>query len=195
MSEIVKLSELNDDQKSQTIDVFIEGFYNTFKNITKDKKKIHRLLENSFDSDMTYVYLLENDVVGFMGLAYDQKRPIKLNQDTFIEVLGKGLGKRAHKAVSTAMEKPLTLDPEEIWIDYIATDPAHRSMGIGKKLIEYVRDNMGYKYIGLDVLSKNPRAKAFYEREGFKVLRVKTNLLVMLSGFGKQITMRMNVEG
>ena len=67
-------------------------------------------------------------------------------------------------------------------------------MGIGKKLIDYVRNNLDYKYIGLVVYSKNPRAKAFYEREGFQIVSVKSHLLVMLQGFGKAITMRMEIK-
>ena len=130
--------------------------------------------------------------MGFLGLADHNKRPLKLSVETFIEVLG-GTGKRLYKAVSNSMEKNIVHSPDEIWIDYIATNPEHRSMGIGKELIEYVRNNLDYKYIGLVVYSKNPRAKAFYEREGFKTVNIKTNLLVILQGFGKAITMRMEI--
>jgi ribosomal protein S18 acetylase RimI-like enzyme len=61
-------------------------------------------------------------------------------------------------------------------------------------MIKYVRENLGYKYIWLEVSSKNTRGIAFYEREGFKKVGVKANILVMLQGFGKLITMRMESE-
>ena len=194
MSEIVKLSDLDETQLNQAVDVFIEGFYNTLKSVAKDKEKLHKLFKHSFDCDMTYAYLYEGDAVGFLGVANHRKRPIKLSQATFVEVLGGLAGKQSYKAVSAAFEKIKVHNPDEILIDYIATHPEHRSMGIGKKMIEYVRDNLGYRSIWLEVSSKNSRGIAFYEREGFKKVSAKTNLLVMLQGFGKMITMRMEAK-
>ena len=194
MNGIVKLSELNDKQLDQAVDVFIEGFYNTLQGVSKDKKTIHKLFRNAFDSDMTYAYLCDGDAVGFLGLADYRKRPIKLSKETFIEVFGVSSGSRLYKAVCASMEKIIVNDPDEIWIDYIATNSEHRSMGIGKKLIEYICDNLDYKCIRLMVLSKNPRAISFYERMGFKKEKEKVRLLVILQGFGKEITMKMDVK-
>ena len=193
MSNIVKLSELNDAQLDQAVDVFIEGFYNTLRNVSKDKKQIHKLFKNAFDSDMTYAFLQDGNAVGFLGLADCHKRPIKLNEDTFNEVFG-NKGNKYYKAVSAEMEKILAQDQDEIWIDYIATNPEYRSQGIGKKFIDFICENLDYNYIRLMVLSKNPRAIAFYERAGFKQESVKTNLLVVLAGYGKEITMRKDYE-
>ncbi|MCL1886009.1 MAG: GNAT family N-acetyltransferase [Dehalococcoidia bacterium] len=196
MGEIVKLSELGDKQLNQVVDVFVEGFYiPTLKRITKDKEKLRRLFINAFDGDMSYAYLHDGNVVGFMGLADDRKRPMRLDEKTYIEEFGSFSGKMVYKQLIATMENIKVHSPDEICIDYITTHPEHRSMGIGKKMIEYVRDNMGYKYIWLEVLSKNPRGIAFYEREGFKQGIVKTNfflnLLAMVMGYGKLITMRM----
>jgi hypothetical protein len=41
MSEIKKLSELDDKQLNQAMDVFVEGFYNVFSSVSKDKEKLH----------------------------------------------------------------------------------------------------------------------------------------------------------
>ena len=194
MGEIVKLSALDDNQLNQAVDVFIEGFYNTLQSIAKDKKIIHKLFKKAFDGNMTYAYLQDGVAVGFLGLADYQKRPIKLNKETFIEELGLSSGRRLYKAVSLSMEKIIASDPNEIWIDYIATNSKYRSMGIGKKMIEYICNNLNYEYIRLMVLSKNPRAIAFYERMGFKKEKEKFRLLVVLQGFGKEITMKMNIK-
>ena len=194
MGEIVKLSGLDDNQVNQAITVFIEGFYNVFKIVSKDKEKLHKLFKHSFDYEMTYTYLLDGVAVGFLGLATCQKRPIKINKEAFMDMLSGFAGNLVYKSMSAAIEKINVTDPDEICIDYIATSPEHRSKGIGKKLIEYVRDNMGCKYIRLEVFSKNPRAKAFYERVGFKTVGAKFNLMLILQGHGKPITMRIDVE-
>ena len=194
MSEIVKLSELDDNQLAQAIDVFIDGFYDTLKSISKDKGKIHRLFKYAFIDDMAYVYLHEGNAVGFLGIGNYQKSPVKLNKEIFLEELGKFFGRNAYNAVSASMEKIKINDPDEVFIDFIATHPEYRSMGIGKKLIEFICENLEYKYISLDVLTKNLRAKAFYERMGFKTISTKLDILVMLQGHGRRILMRMDVE-
>jgi len=43
MDEIKKLSELDENQINQAMNVFIEGFYNIMSAITKDKEKLQRL--------------------------------------------------------------------------------------------------------------------------------------------------------
>ena len=194
MSEIVKLSELDDNQVTQAIDVFIDGFYNVFNSVTKDKAKLHNLFKHSFDYEMVYTYLHDGDVLGFLGLATHQKRPIKLSKAAFAEIMSGFVGKMAFKSMGAAIEKINVNSPDEVCIDYIATSSEHRSKGIGKKLIEFVRDNLGYKHIKLEVFSKNPRAKAFYERIGFTAAGTKSGIMLSLMGHGKTIAMRMDVE-
>ena len=194
MSEIKKLSELDDEQVNQAICVFIDGFYNVFSTISKDKEKLHKLFKNSFDYDMTYAYLQDGEAVGFLGLADYQKRPLKLNKEIFMETIGGFAGKVSYKAMRAAMEKLNVVSPQEIYIDYIAASPEHRSKGVGGKLIEFVRDTLGYKHIELEVFSKNPRAKKFYERAGFKVIKVKKDFVMAIQGFGRRIIMRLDSE-
>lgn len=55
--------------------------------------------------------------------------------------------------------------------DYIAgifVDKKHRSLGIGKKMLDYVKAK--HDSLSLNVYQKNSRAAAFYCREGFSVL-------------------------
>jgi len=194
MIEIKKLSELDEEQVNQSFNVFVEGFSNVFSSITKDKDKLHRLFKNSFEYEMTYAYLLDGEAVGFMGLANCEKRPMKLNKEIFLETISGFAGKVVFATMNAAFEKLNPVGPGEIYIDYIATSPEHRSKGIGTKLIEYVRDTLGYKHIELEVFSKNPRAKGFYERAGFKVIKIKKDFMMTLQGFGRRIVMRLDIE-
>jgi len=195
MDEIKKLSGLDDGQVDQAVGVFVDGFHYIFsKAISKDKEKLHLLFKNSFDYDMTYAYLREGEAVGFMGLGDHIKRPIALDREVFLGLRGGLGGKISYKAMSAALGKVVVENPDEVYVDYLATSPEHRSQGIGTKLIEYVRDTMGYKYIKLEVLSKNPRAKKLYESLGFEVIKIKTDIMMMINGFGKPIIMRMEVR-
>jgi ribosomal protein S18 acetylase RimI-like enzyme len=194
MNEIKKLSELDENQVNQSFDVFVEGFYNVFSSISKDKEKLHKLFKNSFDYDITYTYLQDGEAVGFLGLADYKKRPLKLDKDVFLETMGGLAGKMSYKMMSAVLQKPYAFNPEVIYVDYLATSPEYRSKGIGKQLIEFVRDALGYRQIQLEVFSKNARAIAFYERIGFKKIKIQSNIITMLQGFGKLITMRMDTS-
>ena len=194
MSEIKKLSELSDEQVNQAMNVFVEGFYNVFSTISKDKDKLHKIFKHSFDFDMVYTYLLDDKVVGFLGIADHRKRPLKINKEIFLETIGGFAGKITYIGVSTAMEKLNVVSPQDIYIDFITTSPEHRSKGIGKQFIEFIRDTLGYKHIELEVFSKNQKAKRFYEREGFNVIKVKFDLMMMLQGFGRRIVMRLDID-
>ena len=156
-------------------------------------KKLHKLFKYSFDYDMAYAYLQDNEVIGFLGLADYRKRPVVLDKEVFLEMMGGLAGKVSYKTISAALGKLNVTDPQDICIDYVTTSPEHRSKGIGTEIISFVRDNLAYKHIKLEVFSKNPRAKAFYEREGFRVIKVKRDLMMSLQGFGNRIVIRLDV--
>jgi len=198
MEEIKKISEIDESQVNQAINVFVEGFYNIMSSISKDKEKLHWLFKNSFDYDMTYAYLQDGEAVGFLGLGNYQKRALNLSKDNFMKILPENLpgfaGKSIYKAMYSSMCKPHGSSPEEIYIDFIATNPECRSKGIGTKLIEFIRGDLGYNAIGLDVMTKNLRAKKFYERMGFKVIKTKLDLMTRLQGFGGRIIMKWEAD-
>ena len=54
------------------------------------------------------------------------------------------------------------------YIAGIFVDKKHRSLGIGKRLLEYAKSQ--YDTLTLNVYRKNNRAAAFYFREGFSLL-------------------------
>lgn len=54
------------------------------------------------------------------------------------------------------------------YIAGIFVDQKRRSLGIGKKLLDFVKSK--YDSLSLDVYKKNNRAVSFYFREGFSVL-------------------------
>ena len=198
MDEIKKLSNLDEKQLNQAVDVFIEGFYNIMSSISKDKEKLHHLFKNSFDYDVTYAYLQNGEAVGFLGLGTCQKRSLNLNKEIFMKTLPEKLpgfaGNSIYKAMYSSMCKPHTSSSEEVYIDFIATNPERRSTGIGTKLIEFIRNDLDYRIISLDVFTKNPRAKKFYERMGFKVIKVKADIMMRLQGYGGRIIMKWEAE-
>lgn len=86
-----------------------------------------------------------------------------------------------------------TPDRGELVMDGIAVDPAERGRGIGGLLlreIEAVAVEQGCRRIRLDVVAENPRARALYERHGFRAVREqRTPWLRDVLGFGGVTTM------
>ncbi|MFB7469215.1 GNAT family N-acetyltransferase [Streptomyces sp. NPDC056224] len=86
----------------------------------------------------------------------------------------------------------------ELVMDGIAVDPAERGRGVGGLLlreIDAVAAEQGCRRIRLDVVAENPRARALYERHGFRAVRLqRTPWLRDVLGFGAVTTMHKEVE-
>ena len=194
--KIFKLSELNEVQVRQATAICVEGLYNIFSIISKDKNLLTELFMDSFDYDMCYAYLCDGEAVGFIGLGNSSKRAAaNMKLETFERLLGKRMAKNIFAGVSNGMAVPKVKSENEIEIDYLATAPHFRGKGIGKQLILYVFDNLHYESCTLEVYSKNLKAIKFYERLGFKQDSVKSEwILRLLRGTGKTITMKLNIK-
>ncbi|WP_078628237.1 GNAT family N-acetyltransferase [Streptomyces sp. NRRL F-2664] len=94
-------------------------------------------------------------------------------------------------AVLALLER--TPRPGELVMDGIAVEASHRGMGTGSRLlaeIAAVAAEAGCSRIRLDVVDVNPRARALYERHGFRAVRTeRTPYLKGLMGFGAVTTM------
>ncbi|MFD3550700.1 GNAT family N-acetyltransferase [Streptomyces goshikiensis] len=81
----------------------------------------------------------------------------------------------------------------ELVMDGIAVDPAARGRGIGGLLlgeIDTVAAEQHCRRVRLDVVAENPRARALYERHGFREVAVRrTPWLRDVLGFGAVTTM------
>lgn len=193
--EIKKLSELNRSQAEQAIALFVDGFYYIYeKAVSKDKALLQQLFIDAFNCDMVFVCLHEERIVGFLGLGNSIKRCVSLSKETFKRLLGKFKGTMIYLQMGGMLHEITVHGANEGYIDYITTDNDYRGKGIATKLIKYVCDTLPYKNYTLDVLSKNNTAKRLYEHLGFVETKIKKNPLVMLSGMGYQIVMKLEVD-
>lgn len=68
-------------------------------------------------------------------------------------------------------------DPNEWYIDALATSPDHWGEGIGGRLLELspkIANERGYQIISLNVDQENPRAQKLYEHKGFVTTNTMT---------------------
>ncbi len=85
------------------------------------------------------------------------------------------------------------VDNDRFLIDGICVARAHRGKGVGSKLLAALYEEaaeLGYGAIRLDVVEDNFRARALYERQGFRAVRTEElGMLRFLFGFASSTTM------
>ena len=85
------------------------------------------------------------------------------------------------------------IENERFLMDGIFVNPLARGQGIGTALLSALYSEAarrGYKEIRLDVIDSNPRARALYEREGFRAGDVhELGILSLVFGFKQATTM------
>jgi ribosomal protein S18 acetylase RimI-like enzyme len=190
-----KLSELNNRQIDQATAILVEGLFDIFSIISKDKNILRELFKDSFDYDMNYAYLHNGEVVGFLGLGNSSKRAAgNMKQETFEKLFGKRKSKMMYKGVSSGFCPLKVKSEKEVEIEFLAIAPQIRGKGVGTHLIHYVCNNFDYETCVLSVFSKNLNAVRLYERLGFKQVKVKIEWVNWLRGIGKTIIMRLHIK-
>lgn len=64
------------------------------------------------------------------------------------------------------------------YVEDLAVSSEHRSLGIGRKLLEYAEafaKEKGFKKFGIGVLSANSRVLEYYKRYGFEIYGIELN--------------------
>lgn len=85
------------------------------------------------------------------------------------------------------------VDNDRFLIDGICVAKAHRGKGVGSQLLAALYQEAverGYGAVRLDVVQENFRARALYERQGFRAVRTEElGVLRFLFGFASSTTM------
>ncbi len=144
-----------------------------------------RLIEGLMFSDprsMGYysVATLDDKVVGMIKLKeFEDKEDFIFNDHKMLLKIGVVKLIKAGILLSALDTK---VQKGHLYVEMIAIDEGHRGQGIGSKLLEFAtnrgksRDNI--RTISLHVIEKNVKAKALYERIGFRAIRSQWNSVV-----------------
>lgn len=186
--EIKKYKELNEAQKEKSIQILIDGFKHLFT-FSKDEAELQQLFADALNSEFIYLCIENEQVLGLMGLATNQLRPVKLNEETCIRTYGKGKGKIICKQMNAIFQSPVVKQDTDLYIDVLATDKEARGKGVASKLMEYAFSLEGYKQYYIEVFSKNVNAKRLYENTGFKVIKKSPISPLLFLGYGYPIKM------
>ena len=186
--KIIEFGELNDLQKLQTVELFLNGF-GRFMTFSKNEDKKKALFLEIFDPKLFLCYLEENKVLGLIGLGNNKVRPINFKKEICQKHFGKFKGAIISKQMNGIFQKPAVKLDSELYIDTIVVDINHRKKGIGTILLNKASTYGDYNTLVLEVFSKNQTAINFYKSNGFTIRKQKRMSLMAIFGSGHPIVM------
>ena len=159
--------QIHDANKIATLRYNVD--FRTYDRLFGSSKKAIAALEKSLKDDKTIRVIYDGkDIIGILSACTYHNQPnfhfttLKL---LIVDILD-------HFVICD-------IKKDDVYIGEIAIDENHRSKGYGTKVIKdvinYAQKNC-YKRVILDADFRNPKAKALYERLGFKVYNKKSFL-------------------
>lgn len=187
-SNIVEYGSLNENQKWQAVELFMEGFGHmmTFsKNYTAKKQLFFEI----FHSSLFRCYLEDDSVLGMIGVATNEVRPINFKRDSCVKHFGKIKGRIISKQMNGIFQKPVVKNKNELYVDVLVVRKNARKKGIGTKLLNNVFEMDDYNEFSIEVFSKNIAALNLYKKVGFKIKKNKKFSFMRILGQGYPIQM------
>ena len=186
--KIIEFGELNDSQKHDAIELFLEGF-GSFMTFSKNEEKKKALFLEIFDPTLFLCYVDDEKVLGLLGLGTNKVRPINFKKKICQKHFGKLKGAIISKQMNPIFQKPAVSSESELYIDTIVVDPNYRNKGIGTILLNKAAEYGIFNTLVLEVFSKNQTAISFYKKNGFTIKREKKMSFMSFFGSGYPIVM------
>lgn len=190
--KIIKLKDLGIEERRVVSKIFVNGFYQWFKRLSKDKQKLIDTFEHIFNEKVFYVALIDNNIIGIAACSYQNNNSIKLNVKEFQKNLGYIKGFFIYKALSSQFEKaeyPFKIDASIGLIEFVAVDENFRRKGVAKKIIKYIIENENFSKFALEVADTNNSAVELYKSLGFVEFLRKEQKYSKISGINNLLYM------
>jgi ribosomal protein S18 acetylase RimI-like enzyme len=187
--EIKVFGQLNNIQKEETIDVFLEGFGHMMS-FSKDKQELKSLFSTAFHPSYIYTCIENDKVLGILGIGLKDIRPVKLDIDQCVRIYGKFKGTILCKQMNLIFQSRVVKKDTDIYIDVLATTKIARGRGVASYLLEFAFSLQKYKECYIEVLSKNLFARNLYEKYGFVAYKKQPFSFITLMGYGYPIKMK-----
>ncbi len=160
-----------EELRQQAAIICYEGFPQ-IKWLFGSQQKAVTVFEPSFNTELGLTAQIQGQLVGFVGLKYENRPFFRFDRSHFIRELGLLRGLLAFLVLNNiSLAKPLA---DEMHIAVLVVDASMRGKGIGSLLMqaafEIAQQNRCTAVV-LDVANTNPDARRLYERLGFKAVR------------------------
>ncbi len=188
---IISYENLNDCQKEQAIDIFLEGFGHMMT-FTKNRDTLQFLFSHAINPSLFICYIDKNQVLGILGIATNKIRPIKLDKDVCVQLFGKFKGNLIANQMNAIFQAPVVKCNKDLYIDVLATSGKARGKGVATSLLNHAFNLKEFDSCFLEVFSKNEAAMNLYKKMGFSIYKKKkfSFLTSAVSGMGYPIKMK-----
>ena len=189
--KIVEYGKLNDCQKEQAVEIFLEGFGHMMT-FSKDKNILANLFLDIMNPVLFKCFVEQGQVLGIMGLATNKVRPLNFDRDVCVKYFGKIKGNILSKQMNAIFQAPVIKEDRELYIDVLATAGKARGKGVATALLNHAFGLEEFDHCFIEVFSKNEPAKNLYKKMGFSVFKERKISLLNLavSGSGYPIKMK-----
>ena len=187
--KIIEYSILNDSQKEQAVNLFMEGFGH-FMKFSKDDDLKRKLFFELLNSPLFKCYVADGKVLSLMGIATNKERPLKFDRDICIKYFGKSKGSILSRQMNAIFQSPVVKADNELYIDILVTGSEARRKGVGTALLNYAFAMEEYSVWSVEAFSKNQPAIRLYEKNGFKVFKAKKFSFMRFLGEGYPIKLK-----
>lgn len=193
--DINLMKEMEFTEWRKVAEVFIDGYYDELKIISKDKETLNRILVQSFNPETIYVARTKGEVVGMVGCSNDRTRCLKIEKNILVTELGKVKGTLFYYSLNKEFSLPMTTKSDQGYIECVATKKEARGKGVSKGLFSHVLQQNPYSSYRLEVTDTNTVARAMYEKLHFKEVERKKEKLRWFTPFNERIYMeRSSIE-
>lgn len=159
--KIIEYGILNDSQKEQAVNLFMEGFGH-FMKFSKDDDLKRKLFFELLNSPLFKCYVADGKVLGLMGIATNKERPLKFDRDICIKYFGKSKGSILSRQMNAIFQSPVVKADNELYIDILVTGSEARRKGVGTALLNYAFAMEEYSVWSVEAFSKNQPAIRLY---------------------------------
>ncbi|SHK42376.1 Acetyltransferase (GNAT) family protein [Desulfatibacillum alkenivorans DSM 16219] len=184
---------LPEEYRKHVAETYVRTFPHKFETIMGGAEKARQVLEKDLNRDCAIVASWDGDFAGVAGINFLGARLVKTRKRTFVRTFGLLTGLLRFGAFRAVSGKA---SDKELLFDGLVVEEKMRGKGVGSRLlqgvVDYARDR-GFSVIKLDVLDTNPRAKALYERSGFKAVKTVSYPYLYSLGFSGVTTMALSL--
>ena len=181
---------LHSSLRPQAARLYWEAFGGKLGRVLGPEERALRFFERVIRGDLCFAAVDGEELVGIAGYKTPGGSFAGGSWDDLTEVYGQ-IGGRWRGGVLWTLGREV--DNDRFLIDGICVGKAHRGKGIGSMLLAALyreAAERGYGAVRLDVIQDNWRARALYERQGFRAVRTEElGLLRFLFGFASSTTM------
>ena len=178
--------DLPDDLRSQAAEIYFQAFKGKIGGILKRDGTAQKFIASIMKPEFA-IFALSADGKEVLGLTGFKTNDGSFTQGSYSDMVAHYgvLGALWRGTILSVLERKV--QPGELQMDGIAVSEKARGLGIGTALLnetfsEAKKRNLNA--VSLDVIATNPRAKALYERMGFKTVGTeKLGPFSMVFGF------------